>query len=251
MSRYRDLIMALAAKEVKIKYKSAVLGWLWSLLHPVLLMIVFSVVFTFLMPMRIEHFPAFLLCALLPWFFFSFSLQQAVTSVVDNAGLIKKTYFPYEVIPLSVVAAQLFNFLISLGVLALFLIFNGVPPTLYWCLLPMVIAAQLLFVAGLCLFVSAAHVMFRDVKYVVELLLLVWFYLTPIFYPIEVVPGRFQWLLYYNPLTLFVVMYRDILLYQRMPSANVVGAATAVGLLACGAGAVFFNKNKKWFADVT
>jgi len=112
--RYKELIRALAEKEVKIKYKSAVLGRLWSLLNPLLLMLVFSVVFSVIIRVQINNFPVFLLCALLPWFFLSFSLTAATTSIVDNASLIKKAYFPHEVIPISIVMANLFNFLISL-----------------------------------------------------------------------------------------------------------------------------------------
>ena len=178
---YRELIKTLAAKEVKIKYKSATLGWLWSLLNPLLLMLIFCVVFTYIMKVKIENFPIFLLCALLPWFYLSFSLNAATTSIVDNASLIKKTFFPYEVIPLSIVLANLFNFLISLGLLFLFLFFYRIFPTMGWFYLPLVILFQTLFILGLCLLSAALHTLFRDVKYAVELILLVWFYATPIF----------------------------------------------------------------------
>ncbi|MDD5746828.1 MAG: ABC transporter permease [Candidatus Omnitrophica bacterium] len=249
--RYRGLISALAAKEVKVRYKSAALGWLWSLLHPLLLMLVLSIVFTYVINMGIEAFPAFLLSALLPWFFFSFSVQNATTAIVDNASLIKKAYFPYEVIPLAVVAAQLFNFLISLAVLFLFLVYFHIYPAIEWLLLPAVVGMETLFILGMSLIVCAGHTLFRDVRYAVELLLLAWFYATPIFYPVSMVPEVLRPWLYANPLTLFVSMYRDILLYRKMPAAGEFWAGLAVSIVICGVGIVVFSRAKKHFADVT
>jgi len=249
--RYRGLIAALAAKEVKVRYKSAALGWVWSLLHPLLLMIIFSIVFTCVFNMHIDKFPVFLLSALLPWFFFSFSLQNSTTAVVDNAGLIKKAYFPYEVIPLAIVAAQLFNFLISLGVLFFFLLCFRVYPALPWLVLPAVVAGETLFILGISLIACAGHTMFRDVRYAVELLLLAWFYATPIFYPVSMVPEPLRPWLYANPLALFVSMYRDILLYRKIPGTHEVLAALAISAATCAAGIILFSRYKKHFADVT
>jgi len=249
--RYRELIKALAAKEVKIKYKSAVLGWAWSLLNPLVLMVVFSLVFTVVMRVRIENFPAFLLCALLPWFFVSFSLTAATTSIVDNASLIKKAYFPYEVIPLSIVMANLFNFLISLVLFFAFLVFYRIYPSWAWCFLPLVVVLQVIFVAGLCLLSSALHTLFRDVKYAVELLLLVWFYATPIFYPLSFVPENLRPLFFCNPMTVFVGLYRSILLYGKVPSPGMISVALSVSLLFLLVGMAVFLRHKKSFADVT
>ncbi|MBU1044821.1 MAG: ABC transporter permease [Candidatus Omnitrophica bacterium] len=248
---YRNLIISLTKKEIKIKYKSAVLGWLWSLLNPLLLMVVFSFVFTFIMKIQIANYPVFLLSALLPWFFLSFSLTAAVTSIVDNASLIKKAYFPYEVIPLSIVAANLFNFLISQLLLFVFLIYYRIFPNGAWLYLPLIILLQSVFVAGICLAAAALHTLYRDVKYIVELIMLVWFYATPIFYPLSFVPENIRVFFYLNPLSLFINAYRDILLYAKVPSFFILGCMLAIsfgfGLL----GIALFNKNKKFFADFT
>lgn len=248
---YRALIAALAVKEIKIKFKSAVLGWLWSVLNPFLLMVVFFVIFTHIIKMGVEKFPAFLLCALLPWFFFSFSLSQATTSIVENASLLKKAYFPYEVIPLSVVAANLYNFLLSLILLFAFLIFYQSYPTVYWFFLPMIIFLQGVFVLGVCFVFAALHTVFRDIKYAVELLLIIWFYATPIFYPISFVPEKIRSLFYYNPLCLFVILYRDILLYQKIPSGILVAKAIIFSLLSFLLGLIVFRRYKRFFTDVT
>ena len=249
--RYKELIVALADKEVKIKYKSAVLGRLWSLLNPLLLMLVLSFVFTVIMRVEINNFPVFLLCALLPWFYLNFSLNAATTSIVDNASLIKKAYFPNEIIPLSIVIANLLNFLISLVLLFVFLAFYSIYPRPSWFFLPLVILLQSIFVLGLCMLSSALHTMFRDVKYILELILLVWFYATPIFYPLSFVPHNIRPFFLLNPLTVFVNLYREILLQGKMPDAGLLLSAFALSIAFYTLGMAVFSSKKKNFADVT
>jgi ABC-2 type transport system permease protein len=248
---YKDLIRFLADKEVKVKYKSAVLGRLWSLLYPLLLMMVFTVVFSLIFKVQIENFPAFLLCALLPWFYLSFSLSAATTSIVDNSSLIKKTCFPYEVIPLSIVIANLYNFLISLLLFSGFLVFFSIIPGWSWGFLPLVVLLQTVFVLGICLFCSALHTMFRDVKYILELVMLIWFYATPIFYDLSLVPENLRPFFRLNPLTVFIGLYRDILLYARVPGYQSLLAAFIISLGFYGLGVFVFNSFKLKFADVT
>ena len=249
--RYWVLVKALAAKEIKIKYKSAVLGWVWSILHPLLLMIMFSLIFTYIIPVNRDHFPLFLLCALLPWFFFSFSLSSATTSVVDNSSLIKKAYFSYEVIPVSVVVANLVNFLISLGLLIVFLCLGDVFPSWYILFLPVLVFLQVIFVTGVCFICSALHTMYRDIKYGIELILIIWFYATPIFYDLSFVPERFRGIFYFNPLSIFVSLYREILLYRRMPSMALLGMISVISITTLILGKYVFNRYKRYFADVT
>lgn len=248
---YRNLIISLTKKEIKIKYKSALLGWLWSLLNPLLLMIVLSFVFTFIMKIQIEDYPVFLLSALLPWFFLSFSLTAAVTSIVDNASLIKKAYFPYEVIPLSIVAANLFNLIISQLLLFVFLLYYGIFPSWSWIYLPLIILLQSIFVAGVCLAAAALHTLYRDVKYIVELIMLVWFYATPIFYPMSYVPENMRLFFYLNPLSVFINAYRDILLYAKVPGFFEFGVLLGISFGFGIAGIALFCKNKRFFADFT
>jgi len=248
---YRHLIVSLALKEIKIKYKSAVLGWLWSILHPLLLMFVFFFIFTFIIKMGIKNFPLFLLSALVPWFFLSFSLSAATTSIVDNSGLLKKAYFPQEVIPVAIIVSNLLNFIVSLALLFVLLIINGIYPTIYWLLVPFIVILQVLFVLGICFVASALHVKFRDVRYAVELLLIVWFYATPIFYPLTIIPDKFRIFFYLNPLALFVSMYRDILVYGEAIDPVMGICASVISVIIFLAGIVIFNKNKKYFVDLT
>lgn len=248
---YRELIFCLATKEIKIKYKSAVLGWLWSILNPLLLVVIFTAVFTFIIKMNIDKFPAFLLCALLPWFFLSFSLSSATTSIVENSGLIKKVNFPYEVIPISVVLANLFNFVVSMFLLIIGLSAFHLYPTLNFVLLPFVIVFEFMFVLGICFISCALHAMFRDVKYFIELLLIVWFYATPIFYPLSFVPEKVRFLFYLNPLTLFINTYRDILLYQKPIDLPSILNIILISLIFLSFGFLIFSRYKKIFADIT
>ncbi len=246
-----ELIFILAEKELKIRYKSAWLGWLWSVLNPLLLMIIFSLVFGRIIPVGIDNFPAFLLAALLPWFFLNFSLAQSTSSLVENSGLIKKSFFPYEAIPLSIVAANLFNFVLSLVLLLLFLLFFKIRPEAALIGLPLVILIQILFVSGICLAAAALHTVFRDVRYAIELLLVVWFYVTPVFYSLEMVPLKMRALFYLNPMTILVGMYRDILLYGRFPGTGQLFICLAGGAGFFLLGYLVFNINRKRFADLT
>ncbi|MBU4305296.1 MAG: ABC transporter permease [Candidatus Omnitrophica bacterium] len=248
---FRNLIIVLAIKEVKIRYKSAVLGWVWSLLNPLLLMLIFTVIFSFIFPVGIEKFPVFLLCALFPWFFFSTSFSQTTTSIVENASLLKKASFPCEVIPLSIIGANLLNFVIALLLLFVFLLFSQSYPTWYWLYIPLIILLETIFVAGICFAAAALHTMFRDVKYAVELTLLVWFYATPIFYPLSFVPERIRPLFFFNPLGLFAGLYRDILLYGKCPDILVLGIITVIAFLSSVIGWLVFQRYKKFFVDVT
>jgi len=220
--RYRELIENLVLRDLKVRYKGSVLGFLWSLLNPLLLMGVFTVVFTVLAPnAEIPKFPAFLLCALLPWNFFSSSMVGAVNSIVGNGHLIKKVYFPREILPISVVMSSFVNFLLALPVLFLFLALFRVPFTVWLVYLPVIMAVQVAFVIGVALLLATLNVYYRDTAVILEALLQAWFFLTPIFYPAEFVPEwhtilgialpvrRLTYIL--NPMASIVASYRSVL----------------------------------------
>lgn len=220
--RYRELIENLVMRDLKVRYKGSVLGFLWSLLNPLLLMGVFTVVFTLLAPnAAIPKFPAFLLCALLPWNFFSSSMVGAVNSIVGNGHLIKKVYFPREILPISVVMSSFANFVLALPVLFLFLALFRIPFTVWLVYLPVIMAVQVVFVIGVALLLATLNVYYRDTAVILEVLLQAWFFLTPIFYPAEIVPEwrtilgialpvrRLTYIL--NPMASIVASYRSVL----------------------------------------
>lgn len=221
---YRELIRNLVSRDLKARYKNSILGIAWSWINPLLMMLVYTVVFTILASRSgPPNYPVFILCALLPWQLFQTSAAIATNSVVDAAGLIKKVYFPREIIPISVVLSGLVNFLISLPVFFLIALIMGTPITAAVLLLPITILIQVAFTLGVGLITSTLNVFYRDTRIIMEVLLNAWFFLTPIFYPISSVPEEYTFqgvalnlqrlLRWINPMASIVASYRDLLYY--------------------------------------
>ncbi|MFA5144814.1 MAG: ABC transporter permease [Candidatus Omnitrophota bacterium] len=246
---YRELIFNLAAKDFKVRYKTAVLGFLWTLLNPLLMMLILSLVFSWIIKIDIEKYPVFLLAGLLPWYFFSFSLSSGTLSVVDNANLIKKIYFPREIILFSVVIANLINFLISLAILFIFMQAFKIHVTFLVLFLPGLIILECLFVLGISFIAATLHTFFRDTKYIIELMLLVGFYITPVFYPLSMVPEGVRSVYLANPMTCFIILYRDLLLYGKISSAAMIMYTIASSVIIFVFGLALFKKHQKIFAD--
>lgn len=220
--RYRTLLYYLVVRELKGRYKSSVLGFLWTLLNPLLMMLVFTIVFTFVVPnYSLPKYPIFLLCGLLPWNYFSASIMGSIHSVVGNANLVKKVYFPREILPIATVLAQLVNFLLALLVLFFLLIVFKMPLSPRWWMLPIVILLQTLFSIGLALILSAVNVYYRDTMMIMDVIIMAWFFLTPVFYPLDILPNNYEVLgltldvhrLMYilNPMASLINTYRDLL----------------------------------------
>jgi lipopolysaccharide transport system permease protein len=212
---YRRLIVDLVLLDLKVRYKGSALGFLWSLLNPLLMMVVFTVVFDVLFRNNIARFPVFILAALLPWNYLATVVTRGTTSVTQNAALLNKVYFPSEVFPIATVLSAMVNFLLALPVLFGLMWLFGIPFTVALVMLPVIVVIQTLFCIAIALFVSALTVQYRDMTIVMEVLLQAWFFLTPIFYPIEEVTKRWneaarvlRWL---NPMAAIVDFYRDIL----------------------------------------
>ena len=245
--QFRELILNLVARDLKVRYKSSVLGIAWSWLNPLLMMVVYTVLFTvFLRYDEIQHYPVFVLCGLLPWQFFNDSVVQATGSIVGNAHLIKKVYFPREALPISIVLSNLVNFLIALPVFFALALAFGVPPTVWGLLLPVTILIQVAFTIGLTLILATLNVFYRDTQIILGVIMLAWFLLTPVFYPIHSVPQEVSvlgitfnaqlWLRRLNPVASFIASYRD-LLYRGAPTGLdflLRTAATALIVLVVG-----------------
>jgi ABC-type polysaccharide/polyol phosphate export permease len=245
--RYRELIVNLTIRELKARYKSSVLGFFWSLLNPLGMMLVFTVVFTVMMPNnQIQKFPVFLLCGLLPWNFFSAGVMTGANSIVANGNLVKKVYFPREALPIASVLANLVNFLLALVVLFAALLVFRVNFSPYLWLLPLVILIQTCFVAGMALILSTLNVFYRDTLMILDVVMLAWFFLTPVFYPIEILPRSYVLLgltldvhrLTYiiNPMASLISAYRDLLYWGYRTDLDflVRTALTALAVLAFG-----------------
>ena len=256
--RYRSLVMNLVLRDLKVRYRNSVLGFVWSLLNPLLMMIVFTFVFTIIIPSgSIENFPIFLLAGLLPWQFFSNSIGMATRSVVDNAHLIKKVYFPREALPLAGVLSNLVNFLLALIVLfSLFPLFRmGVTSWVFF--LPVIILIQSLFTLGLAFVLSSLNVFYRDVQHIMDTLMLIWFFLTPVFYSLEDMQPvlnklsvNLRTLIYIlNPMASLIEAYRAVLYQGRAPCFMYLGMTTLIALLAFVIGFMVFNRYSPVFSE--
>ena len=219
---YRELIENLIIRDLKVRYKNSALGFLWSLLNPLLLMMVFTLVFTVMLPnYAIPKFPVFVLCALLPWSFFNASIASATNSIVHNQHLIKKVYFPREILPISIVLSNLVNFLLALPVLFLFMIVSHVPLTIWLIYLPLIMIVQVAFTIGVALILATVNVFYRDTSVIMDVVMQAWFFLTPVFYPVDLLPEwgtllgvalpirRLAYIL--NPMASIIASYRSVL----------------------------------------
>ena len=245
--QFRELIYNLVQRELKARYKSSVLGFVWSLLNPLGMMVVFTIVFSVLMPNNtVAHYPIFLLCGLLAWNFFSASIMTGTNSIVANGNLVKKVYFPREVLPIATVLANLVNFLLALVVLFAALLVFRIPLSLWIWQLPFIILIQTCFTLGIVFLLSTAQVFYRDTLLVLDVVLLAWFFLTPVFYPISFLPTSYevlgvtvdvQRLMYIlNPMASLINMYRDLLYwgYRTDPDFFWRTSLTALSVLAIG-----------------
>lgn len=250
---FRELLVNLVRRELKVKYRNSVLGFLWSLLNPLLMMLVFAFVFGFIFQARgigaISKLPVFLLTGLLPWFFLNLSLTSAAGSIVNSAPLIKKVYFPRLLIPLASVLANLFNFLLELLVLFGFLVFFKVPFWKFLWFLPVVVVIQLLLVSGFSLLISVSNVYFRDIEHLITVVLLLWFYGSPILYPLEAVPERFLFIYKLNPMTGLIMMYRNILYHAQLPGLRLSLYVAGFSVLVLMLGYWLFTRYEPYFAE--
>jgi len=259
----RELFVNLTLRELRGKYKRSVLGWAWSLLNPLATMIIFTVVFAYFLkvtpppgdPSGIHFFAFFLLAGLLPWNYLSSSISGSMGALIGNSNLIKKVYFPRETLVASSVASWLVSFLIELGVLALALMVAG-HFALPW-LVPLVglIVVQTVFAVGLGLLFSVVNVYFRDVEHLVSIMLQIWFYATPIVYPITVVqhalaghPVLFT-LYKLNPMVRFVNAYRACLYDLRWPAFSDVAYVTVAAVVTLAVGVFAFARLEPKLAE--
>ncbi len=240
--RYRELIWALALKELKIRYKRSVLGFLWALLNPALLMIVLTLVFATIMRFAIPHYAIFLLSVLLPWTFFSQSLSYAVESIVGNGDLIKKVRVAKLVFPMAAIVSNLINLGLSLIPLAILVVAMRHPFYWTWLFLPVPLLALVLFTLGMTFFFAAANVYYRDVAHILQVLLSAWFYLTPIIYPLDLIPEKERWIFKLNPLIYVVNGFRLSVYYGMLPRPQSVAASFVCGLVSLFIGFAIFRK---------
>jgi ABC-2 type transport system permease protein len=247
--RYRELIWALALKELKIRYKRSVLGFLWALLNPMLLMLVLTVVFSKLMATPKVHFPIFLLSVLIPWTFFSQSLSYAAESIVSNGDLIKKVRVAKLVFPVAAVVSNMINFLLSLIPLALIVLVMRHPFYVTWLYLPVPIIALTLLTLGATFFFAAINVYYRDVSHILQIVLQVWFYVTPIIYSIDDIhiPAHYAFIFKLNPIIYVLNGFRLSVYYGMLPTLQSIAASFGCAFVALYLGFRIFRRHQHDF----
>ncbi len=214
---YWELLVTLTRKELKVKYRGSVLGFFWSLLNPILTMAVYSFVFSIVLRAGIEEFAIFLICALLPFNFLSNSVNYGTGIIISNSNLVNKIYFPREILPLSIVFSNLINFFFELVALFIVLAVLGYKFYLFLYILPVLIFIQFFLVVGMTLLVSALNVFFRDLQHLITIIMMVWFFGTPIIYPLHLVPEKYQIFIKINPMTIYAAYYRNVFYYVKYP----------------------------------
>lgn len=243
---YRSLVRNLVAKDLKVRYKNSFLGFIWSLLNPLLMMVIYTVVFTRILPSGIDHFEVFIFTALLPWNWCQRSLSLCATSLVDNSAIINKVYFPRILLPISAIASEAVNFLLALPALFLLMVIFGIPITPWVAYLPILMLIQAILLVGLGLILAALNVTFRDTGVILEVLLTAWFFLTPIFYNIQQIkPEAAPWVYRLNPMASIIEQYRTILYKSARPDLLFDIRAAATALLIFAIGYVFFTRRTR------
>ncbi len=246
---YRGLLRGLVQRDLTVKYKGSLLGIAWSLLHPLVMVAVYTLAFQYVVQVPIERFPLFLLSGLLPWMFFTGALGTATSSVVDNGTLVRKVAFPRAVLPLAAVASALVQFAIMYVVMvpAAFVLGGGV--TMAWAALVPVVLLQTAFTAGLGLLLATMYVFVRDARHLLDVALQVWFWLTPIVYAASLAPEALRRWLRLNPMLHFVGAYQDIVTRNAVPSAATFLLLAVIGGLTLLIGWTVFGRAQKRFAE--
>ena len=253
---HRKVIGTFVRRDIRGRYVNSVLGLAWAVIQPLSLLVLYTFVFSVVLGIRLGRdtsttgFAFYLFCGMLPWLAFAEGLTRSTSAIVDHAHLIKKVVFPSEILPAYVVASALVTELIALGIFVVVASVFYQPPG--WTLLglPVVIAFQVMLTLGLGWFLASLNVFLRDIGQGLGLALTLWMLLTPIFYPPDMVPPRFRWVLGWNPLHYLVQAYRDVLLDHRLPALSHLVALGTIAVAAFLAGSWFFRRSKNAFIDV-
>ncbi|MBR6791830.1 MAG: ABC transporter permease [Ruminococcus sp.] len=248
---YRQMVFSLVRKDLRGRYKGSVLGFLWTFINPLFQLIVYTIAFSFILPSSIDKYYLHLFVALIPWIFFSSSIQGGASSIISAKDMVSKIYFPREVIPISYVTSCFVNMLLSFIIIFAVVIFSGVGvnPLALLCL-PVVMIIEYVMALGLALPFSAITVYFRDLEHILGIITMAWIYLTPVLYPIDMIADEtIKKLFYINPMTSVIVAYRDILYYAKVPDFSTLMIALAFGVVILVAGFAVFSKLKKHFAE--
>ena len=247
---YREMIQSLVRKELRGRYKSSVLGFLWTFINPLCQIIIYTIVFSNIFRMDIEKYYLFLTVVMIPWVFFSTSLTVGAVSVVNAKDLLTKIYFPREVLPISYVTSCLVNMLLSFIVVFAVLFIAGwgvsIGALIY---LPIVILVEYILCLGLTMIISACTVYLRDLEHIMGVLMMAWIYLTPVMYDISYIPDKLLPIFKMNPMTSIAMSYRTILYYKKEPDLSTLLSSVVIGFVSLLVGSLIFNKLQRNFVE--
>ena len=247
--RYRHMLFTLVKQDINGRYKGSIFGFLWTLLNPLFMLLVYSIVFQFVFRSDIENYPIYLFICLMPWNAFNNMIGAGTTCVSNNASILKKVYFPREVLPLSVVISNTIQYFFSVVIIFIALLVSGVGISWYALLLPIVVLVQITFAFGIILILSAVNVYVRDVQYMMNPIMMIWMYASPILYSISMVPQKWLWLYKLNPMVSILQGYQNILYDQTLPDFKSLGIVFLVSIVICIIGYLIFNKLQRRFAE--
>lgn len=248
--KYRQMIYSLVHKDLRGKYKGSVLGFLWTFLNPLLQLIVYTFVFSIIMQQKIEKYYLFLFVGLVPWIFFSTCIAAGSNSIFTYGTMVKKIYFPREVLPISFVTSQFVNMLYTFVVIFIVIAFSrhGVNVVALLCL-PIIMIVEYCLALGMTFLFSAITVYVRDVAHILGIVVMAWQFMTPVMYSASRVPEKYQFILKLNPMAPVIDSYRQILYYKQIPDLRTLGLAVVMGIFFLVFGELIFSRLQKGFAE--
>lgn len=250
--QYRELLYFLVKRDIKVRYKQTVLGGLWAVIQPLFTMVVFTLFFGRLakMPSDGIPYPIFVYAGLLPWTYFANALSASGNSLVGNAHLISKVYFPRLIIPSSSALSGLLDFFIAMIVLAAMMVYYRFFPHTGILLFPVLIGLTFLCAVGAGLWLSAMNVQYRDIRYVIPFLIQLWMFVSPVIYPVSMMGEKYRWLMALNPMGGIITAYRSSLLGHQPIDWQLLGISTTIILAVFVSGLYYFRRMEKTFADI-
>ena len=249
LRHYREFLKSNVKKDIRGKYKGSFLGVLWSFINPLLSVLVYAIVFPYIMRIKVENYLIYLITGIIPWTFFTSSINMGLISVLSNADILKNVYFPRIILPISTVTSCLVNFLISCAIIVLFCLGSGLGISFQILWLPLIALIQYVMLLGFTFILSAIEMYMRDIEHIVNFILSMAFYVTPILYTPDIFPEKLAWVLKVNPMAYLVNAYRSIFFYQKMPDLMGIGVVSIFSVFLFMIGYLIFEKLQKGFAE--
>lgn len=246
---YRELLKNNVKKEVRGRYKNSFLGIVWTFLNPLLQLAVYATIFPLILKTTQPNYVIFVCVGLIPWAFFTTTVSQSASTIIANGNILKKVYFPREILPISIVTSNSINFLISTLIILSFVIFSGMGISKYVVFYPLILIVQYIFQLGIAFILSALTVFIRDIEHFVQIILMVLFYATPIVYDGKSIPQAFSFIIKLNPMAHIINGYRDIFYNQTTPDFKNLSVLFLISIIFCTLGYFVFKKLQRGFAE--